>query len=61
MLGQDAADDIFVEIDIEGKRDLLRDAPAAEARISSFHLDDGGDQLGRRSLGPRLASSLRGK
>ena len=56
MLGQYATDDILVDIDTEGKRDLLGDAPAAEARVPSFHLDDHGDQLRRRPFGSWLTT-----
>ena len=56
VFGQYAADDILVDIDTEGKRDLLGDAPAAKARVPSFHLDDHGDQLRRRPFGAWLTT-----
>ena len=38
-----AANDIFVDLDAEGIRDLLGDPHVAETRIALLHLNDGGD------------------
>ena len=38
-----AADDILIDLQSKGERELLSDPPAAEARISGFHLDDGSE------------------
>jgi len=38
---EDPSDDVLVDIDAEGKGELLRDAPAAESWIAQFHLQNG--------------------
>ena len=59
VFGEHPPDDVLVDIETESVRKLLRDAPAAEARIALFHRDDGGHELGRRALGAREAAPLR--
>jgi hypothetical protein len=58
MNAQDTADHVLVYFDPESQCDLLSDARAAPTRILSFHLEDGIDQLFRRSLraGTKTAS-----
>jgi hypothetical protein len=40
-----ASDDILVNLKTKHKGQLLSNPPAAEARISGFHLDDGSNDL----------------
>jgi aspartate/methionine/tyrosine aminotransferase len=51
VLDQHAANNVFVDIDRECKGGLLGDSSAAESGISSFHLDDCGNQLEGRTFG----------
>ncbi len=57
--GQHAPYQILINLDIEEQGNLLGDALATEFRVSTFHLDDRGDQFRRRSSGTRLATSFR--
>jgi hypothetical protein len=58
-LGEDAADDILVDLDSEGVSDLLGDSPAAETRIAPLHVDDGRDELGGWSFRAGLTAVRR--
>ncbi len=42
---ENTPDDILVELNAEGVRDLLGDLAAAEVRVAPFHLDHRVDQL----------------
>ena len=54
VFGNYTAHDVFVDLDAKGVRDLLGHVHATEARIAPLHLDDSGDELRGRSLGPGL-------
>ena len=56
MLREDAANPIFVDINAEGMRNLLRDAHTAKLRIAALHLDDGRNEFGGRAFRTGLAS-----
>jgi hypothetical protein len=51
--------DIFVDLDAEGMRDLLADAHAAELGIAPLHLDDGRDEFRGRTFGTGFAAMRR--
>jgi hypothetical protein len=51
MDSENPADHVFVDLDPEGKSDLLGDSLAAPSAITPFHFNDSVDQLFRRSLG----------
>ena len=59
--GEDSTNDIFVDIDAEGMRDLLRDLHVAETRIAPLHLDDGRDEFRGRTSGTGFAAMRRGR
>jgi hypothetical protein len=42
---QHPPDDVFVDIDAEGVRDLLRDAGTANTRVPAFERDDRVDEF----------------
>ncbi len=48
-----SADDVFVDIDAKGVRNLLCDAETANAGVAAFDLDDRVDEFLRRSLRAR--------
>ena len=54
-----AANDIFVDLDAEGIRDLLGDPHVAETRIAPLHLDDGRDEFRGRTFGTGFAAMQR--
>jgi len=45
MLGEHAADDVFVDIDAKRACDLQCDARTADTRIAAFELDNRADEL----------------
>ena len=45
MLREHATNDILVDLDAKGVRDLLRDAQLAEFGVAEFHLQDCRDEL----------------
>ena len=53
-----AADDVFVDIDAKGVRNLLCDAGTANTGIAAFELDDRVDEFLRWSLLGRGADDL---
>lgn len=59
MFREYAANDIFVDLDAEGMRDLLGDPHVAETRIAAIHLDDGRDEFGGRAFGTGFAAMRR--
>ena len=54
-----AANDIFVDLDAEGIRDLLGDPHGAETRIAPLHLNDGRDEFRGRTFGTGFAAMRR--
>jgi hypothetical protein len=54
-----AANDIFVDLDAEGIRDLLGDPHVAETRIAPLHLNDGRDEFRGRTFGTGFAAMRR--
>jgi hypothetical protein len=46
VLGQDAANDVLIDVDTECGGQLFSDSTATELRMPSFHFDDGRDQFG---------------
>ncbi len=61
MPSQYAPYNILINLDVEDQGDLVGNALVAEARVSTFHFDDCGDQLRSRSPGIRLATIFRCK
>lgn len=59
VFGEDAPDDVLFDLDAQDQRRLMGDTLMPEARIASFNLEDGGNQLWRKTFGPRLAAALR--
>jgi hypothetical protein len=57
VLREHAANDIFVDLDTEGARDLLGDMYTAEAGIAPFDLNNGGDEFSRWSFGAWLTAT----
>lgn len=57
--GEDPTDDVFVDIDAEGKRELFGDAPGAEPRIAGLHRHDRRDEFGRWAFGAGPAATIR--
>jgi hypothetical protein len=51
MDSENPADHVFVDLDAEGESDLLGNSLAAPSAITSFHFNDGVDQLFGRSFG----------
>ena len=49
MLGEHAAHDIFVDLDAEGVRNLLRDFRTTKPRIALLDLNDRGNRFSWRS------------
>jgi len=59
MLREHAANDIFVDVDAEGMRNLLGDAYTAELGVAALQLDDRRDEFCRGlSLRSRLSVRL---
>src|SRR5689334_2450773 len=56
---ENASNDILVNGDPEGERDLLRDPRTSPARIPLLHVDHGGLDVLARSFGPRRRGSIR--
>ena len=55
VLREHAADDVFVDIDAKGTRDLLCDAGTANTGIAALELDDRVDRIRRFDFNnPRL-------
>jgi hypothetical protein len=50
VLREHPADNVFVDIDAKGVRNLLCDAGAANAGVAAFELDDCVDEFLRRSF-----------
>ena len=50
MFREHPADDVFVDIDAKGVRNLLCDAGTANAGVAAFDLDDRVDEFLRRPL-----------
>ena len=59
--GKHAANDIVVDLDAEGIRDLLGDPHVAETRIVPFHLYNGRDEFRGRTFGTGFAAMRRGR
>ena len=57
--GENAAHDVFVELDTKGVSDLLGDTDTTELGIAAFHLDDGRDELLGRAFRARLSPPVR--
>jgi len=55
MLRQSAVNDVLVDLDTEGMRDLLRDAHATNLWVAQLNLDDWGCEFSRKSLRTELA------
>jgi hypothetical protein len=53
------ADDVFVDIDAKGVRNLPHDAGTANAGVAAFDLDDRVDEFLRRSLRARARMTSR--
>jgi hypothetical protein len=58
---QDAANDVLVNLDTEGMRDLLSDAHATEFRVAHPHLDDCGNEFEGWPLRSRFTSMSGGR
>ena len=56
---KDTPDDIFVDSDTKGIRDLLGNSRAAEAWITALYLNDGLDEILRWHFGPWLAAAAK--
>jgi len=54
MQSQDASDRILINSGSEREIDLIRDMWRSPAWIALFHLDNGANQIGRRTFGPGL-------
>jgi hypothetical protein len=61
MKAQDTANNVLIDLDAESQGDLLGDAGTAPVGITTFHCNDGVDQLSVRSLWARPTSALRRK
>ena len=59
MLGQDASDDVLVDLNAEALGNDQRDARAAEARVAPFQLNDRAHKFFGRSLWTWSCSSAR--
>ena len=59
VLREYTANDIFVDLDAEGIRDLLGDPHVAETRIALLHLNDGRDEFRGRTFGAGFAAVRR--
>ena len=57
VLREHAANDIFVDLDAEGMRDLLGDAHTAEPGIAALQLDDRRDEFRGRTFGTGFAAT----
>src|SRR5262245_20425686 len=60
MFREHASNDIFVDVDAEGMRDLLGDAYTAEPGVAALQLNDRRDEFCRRSFGARFAATADG-
>jgi len=58
---EQATHDVFVDVDTEGMRDLLRDAYTAELGIAALKLQDRRDEFHRRAFRTGIALGARGK
>lgn len=61
VLGEHAAHDIFIDIEAEGMRDLLRNANTAELEIAALHLDERRDKFRGWPLWTGLTSTAYGR
>ena len=52
VLGKDASDDIFVDLDLESKRNDVGDSWSTVAGITLLLFDDCSDKLPRGTFGP---------
>ena len=55
-----AANDIFVDLDAEGMRDLLGDAYTAEPGVAALQLNDRRDEFCRWTFGAGVAATVAG-
>jgi hypothetical protein len=53
MKAQDTANNVLIDLDAESQRDLLGDAGTAPVGITTFHCNDGVDELSLRPLRAR--------
>ncbi len=60
MLLEHAANDIFVDVDSEGMRDLLGDAYTTEPGVAALQPNDRRDEFCRGSFGARFAATAEG-
>jgi hypothetical protein len=58
MNPQETPNNILIDVDAEGQRDLLSDAGTTPAGIITFHCNDGVDEAFLRSLRARAAPAL---
>jgi len=56
MLRQNAADDIFDELNTKGTRDLFCNLPTTKAWVTSFHFNDRRNDFVRWPLGTRTTA-----
>ena len=59
VLREHATNDIFVDLDAKGVRDLLGDVQATESGVAAFHLHDCRDKFQGRPFGAGLAVPCR--
>jgi hypothetical protein len=57
VLREHAANDIFVDVDAESMRDLLRDAYTAEPGVAALQFSDRRDEFRRRTFGAGFAAT----
>ena len=58
MNAQETANNILVDLDTESQRDLVSDAGTAPVGITTFHCNDGVDDVFLRSLRARPTPAL---
>src|SRR5215469_9610371 len=61
MFSKNSPHDVLVDVHAEGQSNLLGNSRTTPARVTSFHFNDGIDQLFGRSLQTRPTSAPRGK
>src|SRR5450631_191151 len=59
VLGEDAPNDVLVDLNAKGERDLQGDAHAAKPRVALLELDDGGDEFRGWTFGAGFAARRR--
>jgi len=59
VMGENSANYVFVDLDVERQGDLLSDARTAPMGITLLHFDDRMNELCARSLRPGLPAALR--